>query len=185
MFVNEISQDFENPTNDTITDGQRQLSTPHLRFKGFTKLWTQQKLGQVADSVGTGRSHFSAGVEKSNDTPYAVLGSTSVISYDGNFDHEGDFILTARVGANAGSLYRYSGKVKISDNTVYMKGGNLDFMFHLLEKFDLKSLSFGTGQPLIKSSELRNLYLSYPSKSEQKVIGSFFRTLDDLIKQYS
>ena len=52
-------------------------------------------------------------------------------------------MLTARVGANAGTLYRRSGKVKITDNTVFLQGNNIDFVFCLLYKFDLKKLSFG------------------------------------------
>jgi len=143
--------------------------------------WVQRRLGEVADNIGTGRSVFISNVEKSLDSPYAVLGSTSVISYDKEFDHVGDFILTARVGANAGNLYRYSGKVKISDNTVYIQSKNLDFIFFSLSKFDLKSLSFGTGQPLIKASELKNLILHITNQPEQTAIGNFFRTLDNAI----
>ena len=147
----------------------------------FTTAWEQRELNSVAENVGTGRSAFISGVSESPETPYAVLGSTSVIGYDSAFDHYGDFILTARVGANAGNLYRYTGKVKISDNTVYIQGRNLDFLFCLLEKFDLKSLSFGTGQPLIKASELKSLALYYPCEEEQARIGTFFRTLDTAV----
>ena len=146
--------------------------------------WVQRRLGEVADNIGTGRSVFISNVEKSLDSPYAVLGSTSVISYDKEFDHVGDFILTARVGANAGNLYRYSGKVKISDNTVYIQSKNLDFLFFSLSKFDLKSISFGTGQPLIKASELKSLMLHITNQSEQSAIGNFFRTLDNNITHF-
>ena len=51
-----------------------------------------------------------------------------MIGYDDSYDYEGDFLLTARVGANAGELYRHSGKVKISDNAVFIKGEQLDFI---------------------------------------------------------
>ena len=153
-------------------------------MKTLIYAWVQRRLGEVADNIGTGRSVFISNVEKSLDSPYAVLGSTSVISYDKEFDHVGDFILTARVGANAGNLYRYSGKVKISDNTVFIQSKNLDFIFFSLFKFDLKSLSFGTGQPLIKASELKNLMLHITNQSEQKTIGNFFRTLDNTIALY-
>jgi len=163
---------------------QERETVPRLRFSGFTEPWEQRKLNDVADNVGTGRSTFSSGVSELPETPFAVLGSTSVIGYDSEFDHDGDFILTARVGANAGNLYRHTGKVKISDNTVYIQGNNLDFLFCLLEKFDLKSLSFGTGQPLIKASELKSLALHYPCEEEQSLIGNFFRTLDNTIAIY-
>ncbi|EFP2887430.1 restriction endonuclease subunit S [Listeria monocytogenes] len=146
------------------------------------RAWEQRKLGKEVENVATGRSTFFTSIEQSSETPYAVLGSTSVISYDKNFDHSGDFILTARVGANAGNLYRYSGDVKISDNTVYIQAKSLDFVYYLLNKFDLKRLSFGTGQPLVKASELKNLKLMFPNdEEEQQKIGKFFKYLDNAI----
>lgn len=155
---------------------------PEIRFPGFTEAWEERKLGEVVESVGTGRSTFTNGIVQTSETPYAVLGSTSVISYDSMFDHSGDFILTARVGANAGNLYKYFGEVKISDNTVYIQANNLDFIYYLLTKYDLKRLSFGTGQPLVKASEVKNLKLNFPQKNEeQQKIGSFFKQLDDTI----
>ena len=154
---------------------------PELRFSGFADDWEQRKLGAEVINIGTGRSSFTSGVEKSNETPFPVLGSTSIISYDSEFDHLGDFVLTARVGANAGNLYKYAGNVKISDNTVYIQSNNLNFIFYLLTKFDVKKLSFGTGQPLIKASELKNLSLHFPIDDEQQKIGSFFQQLDNTI----
>ena len=52
----------------------------------------------------------------------------------------------------------------------------------MLTKFDIKQLSFGTGQPLVKASELKNLNLKMPTQlEEQQLIGDYFETLDTLI----
>ncbi|WP_437177046.1 restriction endonuclease subunit S [Heyndrickxia coagulans] len=155
---------------------------PKRRFKEFQNAhaWEQRKLSDITDSIGTGKSSFIKH-EKSADNPYAILGSTSIIGYDSEFDHEGDFILTARVGANAGNLYRYYGKAKITDNTVFIKGKNLSFLYPLLDHFDLRKLSFGTGQPLVKASELKNLQIKTPSYEEQIQVGNFFNQLDYLV----
>ncbi|MFL2075063.1 restriction endonuclease subunit S [Leuconostoc mesenteroides] len=155
---------------------------PELRFAGFADDWEERKLNENVENIGTGRSSFKAGLDYSEQTPYEVLGSTSVISYSDSFDHSGNFVLTARVGANAGNLYKHSGNVKISDNTVYIQSKNLEFIFYLLTKYDLKKLAFGTGQPLIKASELKNLKLFFPKTfGEQQKIGSFFKQLDETI----
>ena len=151
---------------------------PDIRFKGFTDDWEQRKLIKEIDSIDTGKSKFNI-VDHGR---YAILGSTGVIGYDNYYDYEGDFLLTARVGANAGTLYKYTGKVKITDNTVFFQGNNIDFIYYLLNKFDLKKLSFGSGQPLIKSSELKNLKLLMPLLIEEKEkIAVFFNSIDDLI----
>ena len=151
---------------------------PEIRFAGFTDPWEQRKLGEVADNIDTGRSVFCS----ESYGRYPVLGSTSVIGSDSSYDYEGAFLLTARVGANAGNLYRFAGKVKISDNTVFLQAPNSDFLFYLLSHFDLRKLSFGTGQPLVRASELRAVEIDVPkSENEQKSIAEFLDRLDSLI----
>lgn len=145
--------------------------TPEIRFPGFTGAWEQRKLIDEVTSIDTGKSKFTP--QKSG--VYEILGSTSVIGYDDSYDYEGDFLLTARVGANAGELYRHSGKVKISDNTVFIKGEQLDFIYYALLHFDIKRLSFGTGQPLVKASELKTQDIMMPVDSDERsAISTYF-----------
>ena len=143
----------------------------------LTCLWEQRKLINEVASIDTGKSKF---VINGNGN-YEILGSTSVIGYDNDYDYDGDFLLTARVGANAGDLYRYSGKVKISDNTVFIQGKQLDFIYYALLNFDIKRLSFGTGQPLVKASELKVQKIYMPYKQERELIGKFLIYIDNLI----
>ena len=149
-----------------------------IRFKGFTDAWEQRELSSLTEYIGTGKSQFA--IKEFGE--YAILGSTNVIGYDDAYDYDGNFILTARVGANAGQLYQYSGKVKITDNTVFLMSDRSQFIYYTLTHFDLRRLSFGTGQPLVKSSELQKLKLCVPvSKSEQEKIGEIFNNIDNII----
>ena len=151
---------------------------PKRRFKGFTDAWEQRELSSLTEYISTGKSRFV--IKEFGE--YAILGSTNVIGYDDAYDYDGNFILTARVGANAGQLYRYSGKVKITDNTVFLMSDRSQFIYYALTHFDLRRLSFGTGQPLVKSSELQKLKLCVPvSKSEQEKIGEIFNNIDNII----
>ena len=143
----------------------------------ITISWEQRKLINEVASIDTGKSKF---VINGNGN-YEILGSTSVIGYDNDYDYDGDFLLTARVGANAGDLYRYSGKVKISDNTVFIQGKQLDFIYYALLNFDIKRISFGTGQPLVKASELKVQKIYMPYKQERELIGKFLIYIDNLI----
>lgn len=154
---------------------------PAVRFKGFKEIWEQRRLSDETILIETGKSKFSF---KENGE-YAILGSTSVIGYDNSYDYDGDFLLTARVGANAGNLYRYAGKVKISDNTVFIQGDNLNFTYYLLTNFGIRKLSFGTGQPLVKASELKGLNLYFPDDlNERFVIEAMFTQFDTLTTLY-
>lgn len=151
---------------------------PQYKCINYTPAWEQRKLGELVDNIDTGRSVFCS----ESYGRYPVLGSTSVIGSDSSYDYEGAFLLTARVGANAGNLYRFAGKVKISDNTVFLQAPNSDFLFYLLGHFDLRKLSFGTGQPLVRASELRAVEIDVPKlENEQKSIAEFFDHLDSLI----
>ena len=154
---------------------------PKLRFPEFTGEWDERKLIDEVESVDTGKSKFVA----SGSGKYEILGSTSVIGYEDAYDYEGDFLLTARVGANAGELYRHSGKVKISDNTVFIQGKQLDFIYYALLNFNIKKLSFGTGQPLVKASELKMQNITMPVLyGEREVIGTYLKQLDNLITHH-
>ncbi|WP_066415283.1 restriction endonuclease subunit S [Sutcliffiella cohnii] len=154
---------------------------PKIRFEGYKEEWESKALEDIVVNIGTGKSKYTIH-NKSSESPYEILGSTSILGYDTNFDYEGDFILTARVGANAGTLYSHSGKVKITDNTVYIQNDNLDFIYYALDNIDLRKLSFGTGQPLIKASELKALKILTPVETlEQGKIGAFFKQLDNTI----
>lgn len=151
---------------------------PALRFKRFSTAWEQHKLSKLTTKISTGKSKYKL----QDNGRYPILGSTSVIGYDNNFDYTGDFILTARVGANAGNLYRFSGSVKITDNTVFIKSKYNKFLYYYLQKYDLKKLSFGTGQPLVKASELKNLKILKPRLDEEIYrISKLLLSVDNLI----
>lgn len=151
---------------------------PELRFTGFEEEWEEKKLERFSD-IGTGKSK----IQSVAYGEYANLGSTGIIGKSNKYDYEGDFILTARVGHYAGKLYKYSGKVNISDNTIYLQNiKNKNFVFELLNAFKLERLVFGTGQPLIKSSDIKKLKVLIPTIEEQKKIGDFFSKLDRQIE---
>ena len=157
---------------------ENKVLKPKIRFKGFADTWEQRKLKDLVKNVGTGKSKY----ELSECNKYPVLGSRNIIGFDNSYDYWGDFILTARVGEYAGELYRYKGKAKITDNTVYLQGDNLNYLFYLLKNYNLKKLSFGSGQPLIKASELSNLDLKVTDNvREKEKISNLFINLDNLI----
>ena len=157
---------------------------PKIRINIFKdSLWELKTIVSFVLEIGTGKSEYIIN-DYSITNPFPILGSTSIIGFDNSFDYSGDFILTARVGANAGEIYKYSGEAKITDNTVYIKSNCLDYLYYSLLHYNLKRLSFGTGQPLIKTSELKKIKIFFPSSIEQSAIGSLFRTLDDLLASY-
>ena len=166
-----------------ISSKQRKSLIPKLRFKEFEGKWEQKKLETLVNSISSGK------IKPDNDGEYLVYGSTGVIGKSNQFTHEGEYILIARVGANAGKINRVSGKYSVTDNTLIIdsKSEVLDNCFTegFLEKFNLNRLIFGSGQPLITGGLLKNIKINLPNLPEQQKIANFLTAVDTKLQQLS
>jgi type I restriction enzyme S subunit len=156
-------------------------TVPKLRFPEFKNAgeWEVKELGSLCTNVSSGKDKNINGGE------YDLFGSTGIIGKTESASYEGDFILVARVGANAGLLNRVKGKFGVTDNTLVvdlLNKNSVNFILYSLESFGLNKLVFGSGQPLITGRQLKGFLLSIPcSESEQEKIASCLSSLDDLI----
>jgi type I restriction enzyme S subunit len=156
-------------------------TVPKFRFKEFDDSgeWEEKKLGSCCNSLSSGKD------KNVEDGEYELYGSTGIIGRAENASYEGDFILVARVGANAGLLNKVKGKFGVTDNTLVIdlvKKDIINFIFYSLENVGLKELVFGSGQPLITGGQLKSFLLSIPtSEQEQQKIASFLSSIDELI----
>ena len=155
------------------------MAVPKLRFPGFEGEWNKTKLHEITSVITAGKSKISEG-----DGIYPIIGSTGIIGYTDCYDYEGDFILVARVGANAGKVTSYQGKCKITDNTIFFQSllGIKIFVEELLIKQNLTKRAFGSGQPLIKASELKELEIHVPSIPEQSKVSVLLKGLNKKIQ---
>jgi type I restriction enzyme S subunit len=153
---------------------------PQLRFPEFEKAgeWEERRLGEVCLSIASGKD------VNQNNGKYNLYGSTGIIGKTNNPSYHGNYILVARVGANAGFLNKVSSKFGATDNTLVISLVNsqiIDFIYYTLENLGLKKFIFGSGQPLITGGQLKNLELSFPSIEEQQKIADCLSSLDDLM----
>ncbi|NUO10118.1 MAG: restriction endonuclease subunit S [Candidatus Brocadia sp.] len=138
--------------------------------------WEAKKLGEIPLSVASGKSNT-----QSKEGKYPIYGSTGIIGWRNVYDYEGNKILIARVGANAGTVNKVSGKYCVSDNTLIVSlqsNIDIDFIFFKLINYHLNRLVFGSGQPLITGGQLKNLEFSLPSKEEQTRIAQILSDMD-------
>ena len=141
--------------------------------------WGVRPFGDLTSTVASGRSKVNAAFGN-----YSVHGSTGVIGFSDVADYEGDAILVARVGANAGKLNVVSGKYGVTDNTIMLRLRNdsfLSFFWRQLEGMRLNRLVFGSGQPLITGSQLKALSVSVPPLPEQRAIATALSDVDALL----
>ncbi|PTO78447.1 restriction endonuclease subunit S [Vibrio splendidus] len=138
------------------------------------------KLESCVQSIVSGRDKLNQG------SLYPLYGSTGVIGLSDTYTYSGDYVLVARVGANAGRVSKVSGKFNVTDNTlvITLKDNTLrDYIYYSLEQVNFKKLTFGTGQPLITGKILKSLPIRDRSFEEQLSLSSFLSTVDTKISQ--
>jgi type I restriction enzyme, S subunit len=151
---------------------------PRLRFPEFREQWVEAQLDNFCSNISSGRDQIDS------DGVFDLYGSTSVIGKTRSPSFNGERILVARVGANAGMLTRAKGAFGVTDNTLVVSlnpSSNIDFLFHYLGNININRLIFGSGQPLITGSILKNLPIHVPTDLEQQRVADCLTSLDDLI----
>ena len=136
-------------------------------------------LGDAVHSISSGitKNHEDNGIFK-------VYGSTGIIGYSDKYDYEGEKILVARVGANAGTTNIVSGKYGVSDNTLIINlkvNYESKYIYYILKSQNLSKLVFGSGQPLIRGTLWKRILFFCPENKEQQKIAEALSDMDNLI----
>ncbi len=152
---------------------------PELRFPEFEGEWENIRLEKIVTNIKSGNT------KPNKEGKYNVYGSTGMIGKADNFTHEGQSILIARVGANAGLINLVCDKYCVTDNTLIVEllsQYSYHYIFYRLIKFNINRLIFGSGQPLVTAGELKKLVIKVPSLPEQQKIASFLSSADQRIQ---
>ncbi|WP_265401509.1 restriction endonuclease subunit S [Lactiplantibacillus plantarum] len=163
-----------------------QAKYPQLRFKGFTDPWEERKLNEVAIFYNGQRIPIDSSLRKQGEYPY--YGATGIIDYVEDYIFDGEFVLLAEDGANitmrnSPIAYLTQGKFWLNNHAhiMAMRDGSNNFLVQLLEKQNYEKYNSGTAQPKLNSQVVKSLNFLFPTKEEQKKIGSFFKQIDDTI----
>ncbi|WP_058953026.1 restriction endonuclease subunit S [Clostridium tyrobutyricum] len=117
-------------------------------------------LGEVCKNIFSGKNK-----SKTQKGEYPVYGSTGIIGYSESFQYNGEQLLVARVGANAGFVQKAFGEYDVSDNTLIVKPKieyNVLFAYYQLLNMNLNSLAVGGGQPLVTAGKLKQIKIPLP-----------------------
>ena len=174
----EQSQACLNSAEHEKNQGRKVLNVPNLRFKEFQGEWEEYRIEDITENISSGRckSHSSSG-------KYNLYGSTGIIGKTNEACYEGNLVLVARVGANAGSLQILNEPCGITDNTLIIKPKEVDvqYIYYFLQHFNLNRLIFGSGQPLITGGMLKKVKVSLGTIQEQNKITRLLSILDERI----
>ena len=162
----------------TINNEHKKLNVPNLRFPEFQGEWEEYRIDDITENISSGRckNHSSNG-------KYNLYGSTGIIGKTDEACYEGNLVLVARVGANAGSLQIINEPCGITDNTLIIKPKGVDaqYIYYFLLHFNLNRLIFGSGQPLITGGMLKKVKVSLGTIQEQNKLTRLLSLLDERI----
>ena len=167
------------------------FNTPEIRFKGFTDVWEQRKLGHLTN-ITMGQSPDSNNyTDNSNDTLLiqgnADLNNGIVVpriwsTQITKKSYPNDIIFTVR--APVGEVARSTYFSTIGRGVAAFKGN--DFLYQFLQKMKIQNywnnISAGSTFDSINSEQLKNVLISTPHNSKEKdKIGELFNNIDNLI----
>ena len=174
----EQSQACLNSAEHEKNQGRKVLNVPNLRFPEFQGEWEEYRIEDITENISSGRckSHSPNG-------KYNLYGSTGIIGKTDEACYEGNLVLVARVGANAGSLQIINELCGITDNTLIIKPKEVDaqYLYFSLQHFNLNRLIFGSGQPLITGGMLKKVKVSLGTVQEQNKLTKLLSLLDERI----
>lgn len=178
----EQNQACLNSAEHEKNQGRKVLNVPNLRFPEFQGEWEEYRIEDITVNISSGRckSHSSNG-------KYNLYGSTGIIGKTDEACYEGNLVLVACVGANAGFLQIINEPCGITDNTLIIKSKKVDaqYIYYFLLHFNLNRLIFGSGQPLITGSMLKKVKISLGNIQEQNKLTRLLSLLDERIATQS
>jgi type I restriction enzyme, S subunit len=158
----------------------QKIFSQELRFKdengNYFAEWEEKTLENEILSLTSGKT------KPLKEGKFPVYGSMSILGMSDNYTYQGEYILIARVGS-AGNLNLVNDTFCVTDNTLILstKYDNTKFIYYLLTNFNLKKLAFGSVQPLVTATQIKNLLFYFPSLPEQTLIGNFLSAIDKKI----
>lgn len=162
-------------------------TVPKIRFKGFTDSWKQRKLGECVEFLDTMRKPLKESEREKGIYPY--YGASGIVDYISNYIFDEELVLLSEDGANITDrnypvCFLASGKYWVNNHAhvlrVYTENEN-NFICNSLERMDFTKYNSGMAMPKLNKDVCHNIPLFCPIHEEQKQIGDYFRTFDNLI----
>ena len=175
---------------------------PEKRFPGFTDDWQQRKLGDVADIVGGGTPSTAISEYWDGDIDwyapaemadqFFVNSSQRKITTEGLNNSSakmlpvGTVLFTSRAGIGKTAILAKEGSTNQGFQSIIPHKDELDsyFIFSRTDELKRYGETIGAGSTFVEVSgkQMANMTISIPTTmEEQRQIGTYFRSLDNLI----
>lgn len=176
---------------------QNESKKPEIRFKGFNVDWEQRKLGEVSESYSGGtpsvgnKSYYVGSIpfirsaEINSESTELFLTEEGLTNSSARMVSKGD-ILYALYGATSGETgrSRINGAINQAILAILPHDGyDSEFLMQWLRKSkqNITDIYLQGGQGNLSGTIVKALEVNFPSLAEQRQIGNYFQSLDNLI----
>ena len=170
---------------------------PKIRFKGFDDDWEQRKLGEVSESYPGGtpsvgnKSYYGGSIpfirsaEINSKSTELFLTEEGLTNSSARMVSKGD-ILYALYGATSGETgrSRINGAINQAILAILPHDGyDSEFLMQWLRKSkqNITDIYLQGGQGNLSGAIVKALEVNFPSLAEQRQIGNYFQSIDNLI----
>lgn len=174
---------------------------PELRFKGFTKSWEKQQLGDCANIVGGGTpatsnpeywngeidwySPAEIGKKVFVDKSLRKITKLGLKESSAKLLPIGTVLFSSRAGIGSTAILAKEGTTNQGFQSIIPHKDKLDTYFIFSRTSELKKYgeTNGAGSTFIEVSgkQMESMPIINPKIDEQEIIGNFFKNLDNLI----
>ena len=166
---------------------------PEIRFKGFTDVWEQRKLGEFVKIIsGDSPSTFISGsciyvkVDDLNYSDRIQLSSSNLVNINpkAHLVNKGATIFPKRGAAIMTNKVRIMGKDGYLDTNMMAlipEEIDKDFLFTFIQKTGLYKIADTSTIPQINNKHIEPYMIQVPSDKEQEYIGVVFEKIDKII----
>ena len=160
---------------------------PQIRFQGFHENWKRYKLGDIVDFLDTQRRPLTENIREKG--PYPYYGASGIVDYVAGYLFDEELILLSEDGANITDrsypvCFLASGKYWVNNHAHVLRSKtemDNNFICNAMERKDYSNYNSGMAMPKLNQDTCRHIPVECPSYPEQKLIGKFFRELDNRI----
>ena len=163
------------------------VKKPKVRFKGYEDAWEQRKLDDVVEFLDTMRKPLEGAKRISG--PYPYYGASGIVDYVDGYLFDEELILLSEDGANITDrnypvCFLASGKYWVNNHAHVLRtkpGNENNFICNSLERKDYTQYNTGMAMPKLNKETCKKITILCPEFEEQKKIGDYFRSLDNII----
>ena len=154
-------------------------TVPEIRFTGFKGDWEERKLSQLV-------SYFSSNLtakDVQENGIYDLYDANGVIGKINCFPRKKEYISVIKDGAGVGRIRKLPKNTLVIGTMGILESidSDLNFVFAMLERFELGKQFTGSTIPHIYFKDYGEHLYVVPDYCEQQKIGSYFSHLDSLI----